>query len=161
MAITRYNSTMTLTLRGPETKASPVPCPEGGEWLGIRFKLDSFMPHLSASSLVNKAINLPLASSKSFWLNGSAWQFPDYENADTFVERLVRAGLLVREPIIAAALQGQVIDFSLRSSQRRFLKATGLTHNTVRQIERARYATFLLRQGVSILDTIAEAGYFD
>jgi methylphosphotriester-DNA--protein-cysteine methyltransferase len=55
--------------------------------------------------------------------------------------------------------QGEVL--SLRSAQRHFLRATGLTHSTVRQIERARHATNLLKQGVSILDTVYEAGYFD
>jgi methylphosphotriester-DNA--protein-cysteine methyltransferase len=44
---------------------------------------------------------------------------------------------------------------------RHFLRATGLAHRTVRQIERDRYATNLLRQDVSILDTGHEAGYFD
>jgi methylphosphotriester-DNA--protein-cysteine methyltransferase len=50
---------------------------------------------------------------------------------------------------------------SLRTGQRHFLQATGLTHRAVRQIERARHATNLLKQGVSILDTVHEAGYFD
>jgi methylphosphotriester-DNA--protein-cysteine methyltransferase len=45
--------------------------------------------------------------------------------------------------------------------QRRFLRATGVTQATVRQIERARYATLLLQQGTSILDATYEAGYFD
>ncbi len=36
-----------------------------------------------------------------------------------------------------------------------------MTHSTHRQIERALHATILLRQGVSILDTADEAGYFD
>jgi methylphosphotriester-DNA--protein-cysteine methyltransferase len=40
-------------------------------------------------------------------------------------------------------------------------RTTGLTHSTVRQIERARYATTLLRQGRSILDVVYEAGYYD
>jgi methylphosphotriester-DNA--protein-cysteine methyltransferase len=31
----------------------------------------------------------------------------------------------------------------------------------VRQIERARYATTLLQQGLSILDVVYEAGYYD
>ena len=31
----------------------------------------------------------------------------------------------------------------------------------MRQIERARYATTLLRQGLSILDVVYEAGYSD
>ncbi len=42
-----------------------------------------------------------------------------------------------------------------------FLQATGMTHAMFRQIERARYATNLLKQGVSILDTVHEADYFD
>jgi methylphosphotriester-DNA--protein-cysteine methyltransferase len=94
-------------------------------------------------------------------LCGSAWHFPDYDNADTFVEHLVREGLLVREPAIDAALQGHLQDLSLRSIQRRFLQTAGVTQSTARQIERARYATLLLQQGVSIPDTIYEAGYFD
>jgi methylphosphotriester-DNA--protein-cysteine methyltransferase len=45
--------------------------------------------------------------------------------------------------------------------QYRFLHATGLTQSTVYQIERARRAAALLQQGMPILDTVFEAGYFD
>ena len=106
-------------------------------------------------------MDLPTASSNSFWLGGSVWQFPDYENADIFVERLVREGLLLRDPVVEAALQGQLKDLTQRAVQYRFLQATGITQSTARQIERARYATLLLQQGVSILDTIQQAGYYD
>lgn len=44
------------------------------------------------------ALNLPEGMRGSFWLRGSTWQVPDYENADTFVERLVRDGSLVSDP---------------------------------------------------------------
>ena len=67
----------------------------------------------------------------------------------------------MRDPVADAVLLGQSQKLSLRSAQRHFLRATGLTHSTVRQIERARYATNLLKQGISILDTVHEAGYFD
>lgn len=161
IVVTKLNGKMTLIVRGPETKATPAYCPADGEWLGIRFKLGTVMPDLPASTLVDGALALPEATSHSFWLHGSAWQFPDYENADTFVERLVRAGLLVREPAVDTALQGQLQDLSPRSVQRRFLQVAGVTQSAARQIERARYATLLLQQGVSIPDTIYEAGYFD
>ena len=65
------------------------------------------------------------------------------------------------EPVVGAALQGQLKDLSLRSVQRRFVQSTGVTQGTIRQIERARYATLLLKQDVSIIETIHEAGYFD
>jgi methylphosphotriester-DNA--protein-cysteine methyltransferase len=58
-------------------------------------------------------------------------------------------------------LQGQPTDLSPRTFQRHVLKATGLTQRTIRQIERARYAMSLLQRGVSILDTVHEAGYYD
>lgn len=161
MVVTKLNGKMTLIVRGPETKATPAYCPADGEWLGIRFKLGTVMPHLPASELVDGTLALPEATRHSFWLHGSAWQFPDYDNADTFVERLVRAGLLVREPVVDAALQGQRQDLSPRSVQRRFVQVAGVTQSAARQIERARYATLLLQQGVSIPDTMYEAGYFD
>lgn len=161
MVVTRQSGRTTLTVRGPETKARPAPIPEYAEFLGITFKLGTFMPHLPVRNLVDRELNLPEAMAKSFWLNGCMWQFPDFENADTFVDRLVRRELLVHEPVVEATIQGQLKEASLRSVQRRFLKATGLTHVAVRQIERARLAMELLQQGVSILDTVDRAGYYD
>ncbi|MBI4779765.1 MAG: helix-turn-helix transcriptional regulator [Oscillatoriophycideae cyanobacterium NC_groundwater_1537_Pr4_S-0.65um_50_18] len=161
IVVTRQDGKTTLTLRGPETKATPAPCPANAEFLGIQFKLGTFMPHLPVSSLVDSAATLPEATSQSFWLHHSAWQFPSYDNADTFVDQLVREGLLVREPIVDAALRGQLQGRSLRSVQRHFIQATGLTHCTIQQIERARQAADLLEQGVSILDTAEQTGYAD
>jgi AraC-like DNA-binding protein len=161
MVVTRHQDKTTLTVRGQETKATPLHCPADGEWLGIRFKRGTVMPHLPASNLVDGDVNLPNAASQSFWLHGSAWQFPDFENADTFVDWLVRDRLIVRDAVVEAALQGQLKELSIRTTRRHFLRTTGLTQSAVRQIERARYATILLQQGVSILDAGFEAGYYD
>ena len=161
MVVSKYQGQTTFTVRGPETKVTPHECPVGGEWIGIRFKLGTVMPHLPASQLVNGDVNLPGATSQSFWLDGSAWQFPYFENADTFVEWLVQAGLLVREPVIEAVLQNHTNHFSTRTIQRYFLRTTGLTYSKIRQIERIRYATTRLHQGIPIADVVAEAGYHD
>ena len=151
-----------MMLRGPETKATPVgDAPAEGEWFGILLKLGTFLPHLPTSRLVDAGVDLPTTASNSFWFGGSVWQLPDYENADTFVERLVREGLLLRDPVIEAAVQGQITGLTQRAVQYRFLQATGITQSTAQQIERARYATLLLQQGVSIPDTIQQAGYYD
>jgi hypothetical protein len=162
MAVTRHRGKIFITLRGPETKATSVGCPAEGEWLGIRFKLGAFMPRFLPGSLRDQRdVTLPDATSRSFWLNGSAWQYPDFDNAETFIKRLAKAGIISRDPAVDAALQGQPHTLSLRSTQRHFLRATGITHATFRQIERARYATNLLREGVPILDVVHSAGYFD
>jgi len=162
MAVTRLRGKIFITLRGPETKATTIDCPAEGEWLGIRFKLGTFMPRFLPGSLRDqKDVTLPDATSRSFWLNGSAWQYPDFNNAETFIKRLLKAGLISRDSAVDAALQRQPPALSLRSIQRHFLRTTGITYATYRQIERARYATNLLREGVSILDAIHLAGYFD
>lgn len=120
------------------------------------------MPNFPVSMVMDRRdLNLPLASSKSFWLNSSAWQLPNFENADTFINRLVREGLLVHDPMIDVALHEQPHPMSRRTIQRRFLQATGLTYNVVYQIQRARYATTLLKQRMSILDVVEMVGYSD
>ena len=162
LVVSRLGGKVTVTVRGPETRATPLgDCPGGGEWLGILFKVGTFLPHLPTGKLVDAEVNLPTVLSTSFWLFDSAWQLPDYDNADTFVDWLVRKGELARDPIVNAALQGHLKDRDPRTLQRHFLRVTGLTQSAVRQIERARYATYLLQQGVSILDTVEQAGYFD
>jgi len=162
LAVTKHGGKTTITLRGPATRATPAFCPPDAEFIGIQFTPGVFIPNLPAKMIMDRQdLNLPEANSKSFWLNGSAWQYPDYDNADTFVNWLVRAGVLVYDPIVGAVMRGQPVQMSLRTVQRRFLQATGLTHTTIYQIKRAQYATTLLKQGASILDTVHQAGYFD
>lgn len=161
LVVTRHNGKATMTMRGPETRATPLACAIQAEWVGIYFKPGCFLPQLPVCALVDGSFDLPEAPGERFWLHGVAWQFPTYENAATFVARLVRAALLVCDPIVAATLRNRPQALSPRSVQRHFLHATGLTHGTVRQIERARYAALLLRDGRSIPDVTVEAGYSD
>lgn len=162
IVITTFNGKTMITARGPETKASEADFPADAEFFGITFKLGSFMPHLPLKTLLDRQdATLPEASSSSFWLHGSAWELPTFENADVFVDRLIRQGIIVRDAVVEAAIQGHTPDMSIRSLQYRFLRATGLTHKTIQQIERARSAVSLLEQGTSILDTAFELGYFD
>jgi hypothetical protein len=162
LVVSKLQGKVTVTMRGPETRATPIgDCPGDGEWLGILFKVGTFLPSLPTGRLVDAEVNLPVVATNSFWLSDSIWQLPDYDNADTFVDWLVRRDLLARDPVVDAALEGQLPDRDLRTIQRRFRYSTGLTQSIVYQIERARYATHLLQQGVSILDTVEQAGYFD
>jgi AraC-like DNA-binding protein len=161
MIVSRYEGRLYLAIRGPETRPTVAHCPPDGEWLGIQFKHGVFMPHLPVIDLVDGGVELPDASNRSFWLHGSSWEFPTIENVDTFVARLVKEELLVLDPIVESTMQAHAVDLSPRSVQRRFLRTTGLTHGAISQIERAHLAVALLRQGVSILDTVERAGYTD
>jgi hypothetical protein len=162
IVVSRVHDGIFITIRGPETKATTADCPPGGDWLGIRFKAGAFLPEfLPATVRDRRDTNLPGATKRSFWLRGSAWEYPTFENADTFVARLVKKGILVRDPVVDAIVRGEPEALSLRSAQRHFARATGLTHATYRKIERARFATSLLLDGVPIVDVVHVAGYFD
>lgn len=163
MVVTNYKGKIVFTVRGPETQVTPLDYQRiGAEWVGIRFKVGAFMPYLPPAALRNfRDVNLPEATSQSFWLQGSAWEVPSFENADTFVARLVRAGLLVQDPIVTAVLLGYPHELSPRALQYHFLRATGLTYKMIQQIERARQAKVLLEHSTSILDTVHRLGYYD
>ena len=161
MMIMRLNGKVRMAITGPLTRLSTRAHRAGTEYIGIRFKVGTYMPHLPVANLVDRGMVLPQATSKSFWLYGSAWEFPSEANVDVFVERLARQEILVREPLVASTLQGELPDVSSRSVQRRFLQATGIPQRSFHQIERAQQALALLQQGTSILDTVEQAGYFD
>jgi AraC-like DNA-binding protein len=161
LVVMRHNGRLKLTLRPPETRAATVHCSIEAEWFGIILKLGSFLPHLPDGLQPDGSFDLPQAADSSFWLRGAAWEYPTYDNADTFVARLAREGLLVRDPIVEAALRDQPQVVSPRWVQHRFVRATSLTQGAVRQIERARYAATLLEQGMPIIETAARAGYAD
>ena len=161
MVVSKYNGHLALSIHGPGTSATTKDFPPEIEWVGIDFKPGTFIPHISPDSIVDWNITLPQASNQTFWLGNAGWQFPTYENADTFVERLKREELLINDPIVSAINQGQSTTLSLRAVQYRFLRSTGLSQRTIRQIERARRAAVLLKQGLSICDTVYEAGYND
>src|SRR5512147_1395000 len=161
MVITRQAGQVTLSLRGPETQASPAPIPEDAEFLGIIFKHGTFMPNLPGYKLVDEEIHLSATGKNTFQLFGETWQFPTFENMDTFIGRLMRKELVLHDQLVADVLRGKTFDLSLRSIQRRFLHVTGLTYKAIQQVERARQAVTLLQSGVPILDATHQAGYFD
>jgi hypothetical protein len=161
MVVTRQHGTTQLTVRGPETQATTAPIPQDAEFFGIQFSLGTFMPGLPPGALVDRSVTLPQATPTSFWLDSSAWELPGPDNADAFVDRLVRAGLLVHDPVASAAVDGEVTGLSTRSVERRVARATGLTRGTIHQVRRAEQAVELLCRGVAAPDVARRAGYAD
>lgn len=162
IVVTHLNGRTTLTVRGPETKSTLAEVPAEGEWFGVCFKLGTFMPLMRSGDLRDRNdLTLPNATSRSFWLNGSAWHFPSFENAETFVNQLARAGLLTADRTVERTLRGEWQDITTRTEQRRVLQVTGLTRGAICQIERARRAAVLLQRGTPIPDVVHETGYYD
>lgn len=163
LLLLRYHGQVKVSVEGPLTKAKAKSHPEGVEWLVIKFKLGVYMPHLLISNLLDEDAILPSAANASFWLNGSTWQFPEYENVETFVDWLAREDVLLRDPVVNAVMQDQQqrIEMAPRTVRRRFVHATGLSPKAIQQIERAQQTAALLEQGVSILDAVHRVGYAD
>ena len=80
MVVTRLAGETSLTIRGPETKATTVHCPANGEWLAIRFKCGHFMPRVPVSRLVDgRDVTLPQTGRRSFRLDGASFELPTFE----------------------------------------------------------------------------------
>lgn len=161
MIVRKLEDKVRLLVVGPLTSAGPVAWGEGADLLWIRFKVGVFMPHRSPRDYLDLETILPGESNRRFWLNNSSWQFPDYENVETFIERLARDETLARDPLVSAALADDLPVMPQRTVRHRFLRATGMTQGQIRQIARAQHAAALLREGASIMDTVSDAGYFD
>jgi AraC-like DNA-binding protein len=161
LVITRQSGTARVTVRGPETTATTAPIPQDAEFFGITFGLGTFTPAIPAARLVDDAWTLSAATKRSFWLGGSRLELPTPDNVDVFIDRLVRAGLLDHDPLVAAALQGEASGLSARTLQRRVVRATGLTAGAIRQIRRAERAAELLARGIRPLEVAHLAGYAD
>jgi AraC-like DNA-binding protein len=171
MIVIKQRGESRIFFSGTRTKAAPVFYKDGMEFIGIRLAVGAFLPQLLPETILDSTTMLSSATARSFWLHDTALPLPDFEDADVFIERLERHGLITHDETVKATLQEQPSPESLRpelfrsesvrSVQRRFLKTTGMTQAYIRQIERALHAANLLRQGVSIADTVYEAGYFD
>ena len=108
MVVTRQAGATTLSVQGPETTAGSVPVPADAEFFGIVFSLGTHPPRVDMRTLVGGSSTLRTASPTSVWLDSSTWELPQPHNADVFVDRLVRAGLLVHDPVVPEALAGDV-----------------------------------------------------
>jgi hypothetical protein len=116
MVLRRLNDNVQALIVGPLPNAGVVSYTEGAELLWIKFRLGTFMPHLPPRTFRDVETILPGAASQSFWLNGSAWQFPDYENVETFIDRLVCDDVLLRDPVVDGVLQGHPQERSSRTT---------------------------------------------
>jgi hypothetical protein len=147
--------------RGPELTASTVEVEGDSASFGIAFAHGASMPHLPVAGIVDGGVESARVSESSFVLAGGEWELPTFDNAEQFVERLVRAGVLVRDPLVADVVWGGAARVGSRSVQRRVAGATGLTQGAIRQIDRARDAAVLIQAGVPALEVVHRLGYYD
>ncbi|MEV6278640.1 AraC family transcriptional regulator [Nocardia sp. NPDC051832] len=148
-------------ISGPESRTDTAPVPAGASFTGIQFALGTSLRAVATPDLVDSGILLPDVTGGSFWMHGARWETPHPDDAEALVDRLVRAGVVVRDPLVAEVLQGRPPAATDRTLERRFRSATGLTRGAVRQIGRARSAALLLNAGENPSDVVDKLGYYD
>ena len=162
LAVRQECRSVHVAVRGPETKPTTVAVTPEACYFGIIFAHGAAMPHLPVSRLVDSAVVASHVTSDSVVLRGEEWELPSFDNAEDFVNRLVRAGVLVRDPLVTDVVAGEDSPrLGVRSVQRRVVGATGLTQGVIRQIERARQAAVQLGEGIAPLEVVHRLGYYD
>ncbi|MBU2667812.1 helix-turn-helix domain-containing protein [Actinoplanes bogorensis] len=149
------------SVTGPETGVRTAPVPEGATFTGIDFAVGTSLRALPTSTLLNGGLDLPDTTDRFFRLDGSRWETPGPDDAEALVNRLIRAGAIVRDPLVAEVRRGGHPGVTPRTLERRFRAATGFAQGTLRQIERVTSASSLLAAGSPVADVVTDLGYFD
>jgi hypothetical protein len=163
ISFARYRGTVTVYVHGPETRATQLACPEGSEFFGVELRPGAYLPLYPPLGLadLNDAL-LPAPSGDRIVLGDREWEMPTEQNVDVFVHGLVRAGLLVFDPLVDEIRHGErPRAMSERTAQIRFRRAVGISHRKFVSIEQAQHAARLLAVGGSITDAVAVGGYYD
>lgn len=148
-----------LLLSGPTSKAQTALFEAGDEILTIRLRTGIHIPTLAGTAITDVNMSLPSFSSARFWWQHTALTFPTFDTIETFADHLARLNLLRRDIVVEDALAARIRDVSLRTVQRHFLGATGLTMGRIRQIRRAEQARNLLTGPYTLTAIAYETGY--
>jgi len=100
------------SVTGPESRSSIAPVPDGATFLGIDFAVGTSLRNAPTPTLLDGGIDLPDTTHRTFRLDGVRWDTPGPDDAEALVERLVRAGTVVRDPLVAEVLRGHVPEVS-------------------------------------------------
>lgn len=149
-----------MAAQGPETFATTAPVPPETEFVGIRLSLGTRLERLPTDRLVDTSIEFP-HTAQAMRVFGHTLPKVSYDDAEDLVTRMLRAGVMVRDPMVGDVLSGWSPDVTARTVRRHFASATGLTPGAVRHIERAREAASLIRAGAPIADVAHDLGYYD
>lgn len=96
-----------------------------------------------------------------FELDGADLPLPTFENAEELIDRMVTAGLLKSDDLVAKAFSANPRAASRRSVQQHFKRTTGITQKNFQMIRRAQEAVRRLKRGEPPAAVAADLGYSD
>jgi hypothetical protein len=150
-----------VLLSGPGTETANVSYQAGNISFGVQFRHGTVFKHIPVAEMVNVTKQLPMPTDDTFVLCDITWKFPTYEHIDLFLSGLSEHGLLTTNTVVRDVLENKTVNMSLRSIQRHFAVAVGLSPRQVKQIISSRKAVRLLLQGVPIAEVAYQLNYAD
>ena len=161
IAILKRGDDVQVLRTGLTTRAVVYDHQPGDETLVISFKPSAFMPLMPGEAMRDEGVVLEKFGRANFWIGTDVREIPNFDNADVFVDHLVRQEIIQSNDVVASILEGQPKAMSERTMQRHFLRTTGLTYKSFTLIERAQQAASLLRLGRPAADVAFALGYAD
>lgn len=152
-----------MMLTGNITQPIPLHFPPGSEVMNIMLAPGAHFTAtaLAAPKMVNESIALQPTGKNSVWMGSYALEIPSFDTAESFVDTLAKNGLIQIDELVMRLVDGNPMASSERTTQRRFLQATGLTYKYFTQIGRAWKAASLLQTGMPARDVAFALGYTD
>jgi hypothetical protein len=161
IAILKRGDALQVLRTGLTTRSVVYPHDVGDEILVISFKPSAFMPVMPGDLMRDRGVMLETFGRRRFRIGSDVLDIPTFENADVFVDRLVRATIVESNDIVASVIDGRPKAASERTQQRHFVRTTGLSYKRFTLIRRAQRAVELLRAGRPATDVAFALGYAD
>jgi hypothetical protein len=158
---TRFDGSRFVLRTGLTTRPDLVEYEQGDEILTISFRPSTHMSLMPGEVMRNTGVMLEGIGKDRFWLGTDVLEVPALETADVFADRLIRAGIIEENPLVASVVDGHPMAMSERTLQRHFLKTTGLTYKHFTLVQRAQQAVTMLRMGRPAVDVAFALGFSD
>lgn len=150
----------TVFLSGQATEPVEVPYLDGEHSVVISFAAHVYLA-TENEVRTGAAVRFLPTSADRFDLDGTSLPLPDFENAEELVDKMIEAGLLKSDDLVAKAFSDNPKAASKRSVQMHFKRTTGITQKDFQMIRRAQEAVRRLKRGEAPAAVAAELGYSD
>lgn len=147
-------------LSGQATEPVEVPYVAGEHSVVISFAAHVYLATESEVRTGADVRFLPVTG-ETFELDGTTLPLPTFENAEDLVDRMIAAGLLKSDDLVARAFSDKPKAASKRSLQQHFKRITGITQKNFQMIRRAQEAVRRLKRGEAPAAVAADLGYAD
>lgn len=161
IVLMQSDGSKSMMLTGQSTKPMDVPYTKGTNSVVISFIPGAYLPAHPAKQLLDSFEMLPNADEDHFILAGEIFAFPTFDTVEQLVESMIKAGVLLVDPVVYSTMINKKWAASDRSVQRHFSKNAGLTQKYIEQIIRTQEAVRQLQQGKTPRDVAADTGFYD